>query len=86
MQVVVEIPDGIAERLVPDGVDLARTMLEDRTAQAYREGRLSAEEVRVALGFATRFEVEPFLLKHGIFDYTPAMLEADLERLEQIRQ
>jgi hypothetical protein len=46
MRLIVEIPDGIAERLVPDGVDLARTMLEDRIAGAYREGRLTAEEVR----------------------------------------
>jgi hypothetical protein len=53
MQVIVDIPDEIAGRLVPEGVDLARTMLEDRTAQAYREGRLTTEQVRRALGFAT---------------------------------
>jgi hypothetical protein len=84
MQLIVEIPDGIAERLVPDGVDLARTMLEDRIAGAYREGRLTAEEVRQALGLATRFEVEPFLLEHEIYDYTPEMLEKDLEKLENL--
>ena len=84
MQLIVEIPDGIAERLVPRGVDLARTMLEDRTAQAYREGRLTTEEVRRALGFKTRFEVEPFLRKHEIFDYTAEMLEKDLETLERL--
>jgi hypothetical protein len=86
MQVIVEIPDGIAERLVPDGVDLARAMLEDRTAQAYREGRLTTEEVRRALGFETRFEVEPFLLKHKIYDYTADMLQRDLETLERLHR
>ena len=85
MQVIVDIPDEIAGRLVPEGVDLARTMLEDRTAQAYREGRLTTEQVRRALGFATRFEVEPFLRKHEIFDYTSDMLESDLKHLEQLR-
>jgi hypothetical protein len=33
---------------------------------------------------ATRFEVEPFLLKHEIYDYTPEMLEKDLEKLENL--
>jgi len=85
MQVLVNIPDGIAERLVPEGVDLARQMLEDRTAQAYREGRLTTEEVRHALGFASRFDVEPFLLRYEIYDYTPEMLEKDLSGLERLR-
>lgn len=84
MQVIVDVPDGIAEQLVPKGVDLARTMLEDRMAQAYREGRLTIDELRRALNFETRFEVEPFLLKHNIYDYTPEMLQKDLETLERL--
>jgi Uncharacterised protein family (UPF0175) len=85
MQVVVDIPDNIAERLAPAGADLSRTMLEDRIAQAYREGRLTTEEIRQALGLETRFEVEPFLLRHDIFDYTPDMLIKDLDTLERLR-
>jgi hypothetical protein len=85
MQVVVDIPDRLAGQLLPEGEDPARTMLEDRIAQAYREGRLTTEEVRQALGLGTRFEVEPFLLKYGIFDYTSDMLTQDLARLERLR-
>lgn len=86
MQVIVEIPDGIAERLVPEGVDLARTMLEDRTAQAYREGRLNTAQLREALGFTSRFEVDPFLLEYVIDDYTVDDFHHDMKDLRQVRE
>jgi hypothetical protein len=85
MQVAVDIPERLADQVLPTGQDPARTMLEDRIAQAYREGRLTTDEVRQALGLSTRFEVEPFLLKYGIFEYTAAMLTDDLARLERLR-
>lgn len=85
MQVMVEIPDEFAGVLAPAGEDAARKLLEDHTAQAYREGKLTTEEVRRALGFATRFEVDPFLLKYEIYDYTVDMLKKDLETLERLR-
>lgn len=34
MQVIVDIPDEVAALLAPDGEDLARAILEDRTAEA----------------------------------------------------
>ena len=45
MQVVVDIPERLAGQLLPEGEDPARTMLEDRIAQAYREGRLGGCQV-----------------------------------------
>jgi len=84
MQVIVDIPDGLAEQLMPEGGGPARTMLEDRTAQAYREGRLTTDEVRQVLSLETRFEVEPFLRRYGIYDYTTDMLKRDLETLERL--
>ncbi len=85
MQIVVDIPETLAERLLPEGQNPARAMLEDRIAQTYREGRLTTEEVRQALGLGTRFDVEPFLLKYGIFDYTVEMLTRDIAALERMR-
>jgi hypothetical protein len=85
MQVTVEIPDEFAAVLAPAGEDAARKLLEDHVAQAYREGRLTTYEVQCALGFATRFEVDPFLLKYEIYDYTVEMLEKDLTTLERLR-
>jgi hypothetical protein len=85
MLVTVEIPDEFASALAPEGADVARKLLEDHVAQAYREGRLTTYEVQLALGFATRFEVDPFLLKYEIYDYTVDMLKKDLETLERLR-
>jgi len=85
MQVTVEIPDQFAAALAPEGQDVARTLLEDHTAQAYRDGRLTMHEVQCILGLATRMDVDPFLLKYGIYDYTAEMLERDLKNLERLR-
>jgi hypothetical protein len=84
MQVIVDIPDEFAAQLVPEGVSPGRRALEEMTAQAYREGKLTMEQVRRALGFATRMEVDPFLLKHQIYDYTLEDLDKDLAVLERL--
>jgi hypothetical protein len=84
MQVTVEIPDEFAAVLAPVGEDAARKLLEDHTAQAYREGKLTMEQVRRALGFATRMEVDPFLNKYEIYDYTVQDLEEDLANLRRL--
>jgi uncharacterized protein UPF0175 len=86
MQVTVEIPDEFADVLAPAGEDTARKLLEDRTAQAYREGKLTMDEVRRALGFSTRLEVDPFLLKYQIYDYTIDDFRDDVRNLRQLRR
>ena len=79
-QVTVEL----AAELAPAGVDAARKLLEDHTAQAYREGRLTMEQVRLILGLPTRMDVDPFLLRYQIFDYSIEDLEEDLANLERL--
>lgn len=78
----VDIPDELVG--LAAGEDLPRRLLEDRVAQVYREGKLTTEEVRRVLGLATRMEVDPFLLRYGIFDYTIDMLTKDMETLERL--
>ncbi len=85
MQVTVEIPDEFAEVLAPAGEDAARKLLEDRTAQAYREGKLTMHEVQCILALPTRMHVDPFLLKYGIVDYSADDLEKDLAVLDRLR-
>jgi len=85
MQVTVEIPDEFADVLTTQGEDLARTILEDRTAQAYRDGKLTTYQVQCILDLPTRMDVDPFLLKYGIYDYTAEMLEGDVKHLESLR-
>jgi hypothetical protein len=68
MQVMVEIPDEFAAQLVPAGSDPARLLLEESVAAAYRDRRLTMEQVRIILGFPTPMEVDIFLQKHEIYD------------------
>lgn len=83
MQVVVDIPDQFAAAIVPEGADAARQLLEDTVAEAYRERRLTVEQVRQVLGFGTRMEVDPFLQKYEIYDFTVEDLEHDLAAMER---
>ena len=86
MQVTVDIPDELVGLLAPAGEDLPRRLLEDRVAQVYREGKLTTEEVRRVLGLASRLEVDPFLLRYGIFDYTVEDFREDVANLKRLRQ
>jgi Uncharacterised protein family (UPF0175) len=84
MQVTVEIPDRFVPNIVPEGADAARRLLEDSVAAAYRERRLTGEQVRQILGFATRMDVDPFLQRYGICDYTEQDLRDDMAGLDDL--
>lgn len=86
MQVIVEIPDEFAGSLVPAGSDPGRLLLEDAVAAAYRDRRLTMEQVRRILGFATRMEVNPFLQKYEIYDYTTEDLESDIAAFDSLQR
>lgn len=66
------------------GEDAARRLLEDLTAQAYRDGKLTTHQVQCILELPTRMDVDPFLLKYKIYDYTIEMLASDLKHLESL--
>lgn len=82
MQVTVEIPDQFVQHLVPVGKDAARSLLEESVASAYREGRMTMEQVRQVLGFGTRMQVDAFLQEHEIYDYTAEDLDKDMATLD----
>ena len=84
MRVTVEIPDQFVPNLLPEGKDAARRLLEDTVAKSYRERRLTMEQVRQLLGFATRMEVDPFLLRYEIYDYTVDDLEQDMAVMDRL--
>ena len=84
MQVTVDIPEEFVGVLAPEGEDTARKLLEDHTAQAYRDGKLTMHAVQQILGLPTRMHVDPFLLKYEIYDYTPEMLIKDIAALEAL--
>jgi uncharacterized protein UPF0175 len=85
MQVTVEIPDDVAERLKAAGGDLSRRALEAFALEEYKRGQLTKPELRRLLGFNTRDALDGFLKTHGVFEsYTLddlARERSDLERL-----
>jgi hypothetical protein len=78
----VEILDQFVRLLVPAGRDASRTLLEESVAAAYRDERLTMEQVRELLGFGTRMQVDAFLQQHDIYDYSVDDLEKDLATLD----
>jgi predicted HTH domain antitoxin len=81
MQVIVEIPDDLAQRLTHEGQDPARAALEAMAIEGYRSGALNAFQTRRLLGFETRYELDGFLKEHHVSEHA-----YDLEDLEQDRQ
>jgi hypothetical protein len=84
MRVSVEIPDQFVEHIVPAGRDPGRTLLEQAVAGAYRDGRLTMEQVRQLLGFGTRMQVDSFLQLHSIYDYTVGDRNKDMATLDRL--
>ncbi|HEV2709789.1 MAG TPA: UPF0175 family protein [Edaphobacter sp.] len=84
MQVTIDIPDRFLQQLVPAGRDAARSLLEESVAAAYRDRRLTMEQVRQLLGFGTRMQVDVFLQQHEIYDYTVEDLDKDMATLGRV--
>ncbi|MGH9351150.1 MAG: UPF0175 family protein [Terriglobia bacterium] len=86
MQITLELPEDIAEHLSAQWRDLPRAALESLVAEAYRAELLTAEQVRLLLGYSTRMQVDEFLKQHEVYDYTLEDFEQDRETLRQLRQ
>jgi hypothetical protein len=84
MQVTVEIPDQFVGQLVPEGTAASRLLLEEAVAGAYRNRRLTVEQVRQLLGFGTRMQASTFLLERDIYDYTAEEFEKDMATFERM--
>jgi hypothetical protein len=85
MNLTVEIPDDVAERLSAEGGDLSVRALEALVAEEYRQGRLNKLDIRRMLNLRTSDQIDTFLRAHEVWlDYTLEDLEqerADLSRL-----
>jgi hypothetical protein len=85
MNLIVRIPDDVAERLAADGGDLERQALEALVAEAYRAGRMTRPELRRLLGFETGHEIDGFLQAHDIYDgIASEELSRQLETLDRL--
>jgi hypothetical protein len=83
MDLTVHIPDDLASRMSAEGIDLSRRALEGLAIEEYRSGRLTQPELRRLLDFDTRYELDGFLQKHGIYEgYTFEEIEQQVEDLK----
>lgn len=79
MNVTIQIPDELAERLTASGGDLSRRALEALAAEEYTHDRLTKPELQRLLGIETSFQVDEFLKAHDMWiEYT--MEDAERER------
>jgi hypothetical protein len=67
MDVHLEVPEELARQLASDSEDLARVALEALAAEGVRSGKLSVFQARELLGIRSRYEMDGFLKKHGVF-------------------
>jgi len=76
----------MAQRLMPEGQDPARTTLEAVAIEGYRSGALTAFQTRRLLGFETRYELDGFLKAHNVWEHAYSLedLEQDRRTLRQL--
>ena len=86
MQVTVEIPDDMAQKLTRQGQDPARATLEAVAIEGYRSGALTAYQTRRLLGFETRYELDAFLKSHNVWEHAYSLedLEQDRRTMQQL--
>jgi hypothetical protein len=68
MNLIVQIPDDVAQRLAAAGGDLSRRALEALALEEYKHGHLTKAELRRLLGFGTRDALDGFLKAHDVFE------------------
>ena len=85
VEVVVALPEDVAEQLQSAGADLSRTALESIAIEGYRSDHLTGAQVMRMLGLQTRMELDAFLKRHQVdLDYTLEDLNSDREALTRI--
>jgi len=85
MEVTVQIPDELANRMGASGGDLSRRALEALALEEFKKGRITKPELRRLLGFGARYRLDGFLKPHDVYeDYTMEDFEQDREALKQL--
>ena len=85
MNLTVEIPDDVAQRLSAVGGDLSRRALEALAAEEYKHGHLTKPDLRRLLGFDTSDQIDGFLKAHDVWiDYTLQDLERERAGLQRL--
>jgi hypothetical protein len=85
VELTVQIPDELADRMIASGGDLSRRALEALALEEFKSGRITKPELRRLLGFGTTYRLDGFLKSHGVCeDYTMEDFERDRDALKQL--
>lgn len=85
MEITVTIPDEFARQILPEGLDPARQALENMAVEAYRAHRLTGAQLRRLLGIDSRYELDAFLKKRGVWlEYTVEDFRREGEIIAQL--
>jgi predicted HTH domain antitoxin len=85
MNLAIELPEDIAERLAAKWGDLSLAAREAIAIEGYRSGALSQAEVQRLLGLASRWEADALLKRAGVYlDYSEEDRARDLEASRQV--
>jgi hypothetical protein len=85
MEVTVQIPDDLANRMTAGGGDLSRRALEALAIEEFKTGHLTKPELRRLLGFETRYELDGFLKAHQVCEeYTLEDFERERDALKDL--
>ncbi len=86
MQVTVTLPDDLAAPLLPPDQEPTRAALKAIAVEAYRQRRISGYQLRTLLGITSRYELDGFLKRHEVYDYTIEDFENDLASIREFRE
>jgi predicted HTH domain antitoxin len=85
MQIMIELPDDIANQLQLQPANISRRILELIVADNYRQGRIGAAQVRRMLNFSSRWETYEFLKREKAYlPYTEDDLEQDAQTIRNV--
>lgn len=84
---IVEIPDEFSHQILPPGQDPSRALLQEAALKAFCEDRINSHELRVVLGFETRYQLDGFLKERGIDHggYGAEDLDQDIQTMDRLR-
>jgi len=85
MEVLLNVPDDIGDKLQEKWADLPAHALQTLAAEAYQTGVLTAAEVQRMLGLPTRWETDAVLKRAGAYlHYSEEDLRQDVETLRRL--
>lgn len=84
MQIILELPDDIGDKLQLQNTNISRRVLELIAADNYRQGRIGAAEVHRMLNFSSRWETYQFLKQEQAYlPYNEEDLEEDIQTISK---